>query len=100
MASLSHYNLVTYDCYDDGIYKFYKVFTDGTTCWKYTYCWEEEVYDAIKDLPVPVIYNDKDAKEHFKKLKTEKGRPQSALYTWTKRHNEILEICSGYEGGL
>ena len=91
MASLSHYELVTYDCYVDGIYK---VFTDGTTCW------EEEVYDAIKDLPVPVIYNDKDAKEHFKKLKTEKGRPQSALYTWTKRHNEILAMCSGYEGGL
>jgi len=98
MASLLHYKLVTDNCYVNGIYKFYKVFTDGTTCWNYTYCWEEDVYDAIKHLPVPVIYNEKDAKEHFKKLKTEKERPHSALYTWTKRHDEILESCSKYEG--
>ena len=97
---ISHYNVVTHECYIRELYKFYKVFTDGTTCWKYTYCWEEDVYGFIKDIPFSFIYNGKDAKEHFKGLQTKKLRSQSAYDAWLKRHNEILDSCSDYEGGL
>jgi len=95
---LSHYIIDTQSCYITGIYRLYKAFTNGTTCWKYMYYWEEEVYDAIKDLKEPVYYKGADAKEHFKKLKTEKARPQSAWDAWRERHNEILKSCEECEG--
>ncbi len=59
------------------------------------YYWEEEVYDAIKDLKEPVYYKGADAKEHFKKLKTEKARPQSAWDAWRERHNGVVKNAKG-----
>ena len=103
---LSHYIIDTQSCYITGIYRLYKAFTNGTTCWKYKYYWEEEVYDVIKDFKEPVYLNDYyrnsvnvvDAKEHFKELKISKVRPESAWDAWRKRHNEILKSCEEYEG--
>ena len=96
---LSHYIVDTHNCYITGICRFYKAFTNGTTCWKYKYYWEEEVYDVIKDFKEPVYYKKSvDAKEYFKELKISKVRPESAWDAWRKRHNEILKSCEEYEG--
>ncbi len=92
---ISHYIVETRECY---LEELYKAFTNGTTCWKYMYYWEEEVYDAIKDFKEPVYYKGADAKEHFKELKISKVRPESAWDAWRKRHNEILKSCEEYEG--
>jgi hypothetical protein len=72
--------------YEDGLYSLHKIYTNGKTEWRKTIHWEEDVYNVIKNLKEPVIYNGQNAVPHFNSLSTNK---KERLYT----AEEVFETC-------
>ncbi len=58
----------------ENVYTLHEVYTHGDTNWDCMHHWEENVYDAIKNIDKVVHYNGKDAKSFFQTLKRERAR--------------------------